>query len=424
MARVLVSTIGSKSHILPFTPVVRELMSRGHRVLWLCDEACRDLIEGSGADFRPTKRAPPTRDIVEALKDVRGWERAGAVAEQLLVRPVAGLIEDFRDALAEFPADLVLADSFCFAARFVSEAGGPPWAILNVTVCMAWTSDVGPHGPGFPPARSALGRLRNRAILSRIVRSAYARPYDELDSIRAGLGLPPLERKHIFDHLVSPFLLLQPCTPLFEYPRRPFPASLRFIGPLLPQAGDDFSPPEWWAELDSGKPVVLLTQGTVANSGRALIQAAAAALADEDLLVVLTTGGSSACLPESLPANFRVAEYIPYAAILPKVSAFVTNGGYGAVNAALAHGVPIVGAGDTEEKPEICARVAWSGAGIDLRSGAPGAAELKAAVRALLSDPRYKARAAAIKADYAAHDAPREACDHIERVVAAKSGPA
>jgi MGT family glycosyltransferase len=421
MAHILIYTIGSKSHILPFTPVVRELKKRGHRVLWLCDEACRSLIEGSGAEFRSTRRAPPTAGIVEALRDVRGRARAGAIAEHMLVRPVAGLLEDLREALAGFPADLLLADSFCFAARFLSESGGPPWAILNVTVCMAWTPEVGPHGPGFPPSRSVLDRLKYKAILARLVKTAYARPYDELDSIRAGLGLRPLERTHIFNHLVSPYLLLQPCTPLFEYPRRPFPASLRFIGPLLPSVGPDFIEPEWWAELDSGKPVVLLTQGTVANSGRALIQTAAEALADEELLVVLTTGGSSSCLPDSLPANFRVADYIPYAAILPKVSVFVTNGGYGAVNAALAHGVPIVGAGDSEEKPEICARVAWSGAGIDLRSGSPGAAELKSAVRRLLSDPRYKDRAKAIQADYAAHDAPREACDHLERVMAARS---
>ena len=36
----------------------------------------------------------------------------------------------------------------------------------------------------------------------------------------------------------------------------------------------------------------------------------------------------------------------------------VTNGGYGGVQLALAHGVPLVVAGNTEEKGEIAARVA------------------------------------------------------------------
>ena len=35
----------------------------------------------------------------------------------------------------------------------------------------------------------------------------------------------------------------------------------------------------------------------------------------------------------------------------------LTNGGYGGVQYALAHGVPLVVAGDTEDKPEVAARV-------------------------------------------------------------------
>jgi UDP:flavonoid glycosyltransferase YjiC (YdhE family) len=58
----------------------------------------------------------------------------------------------------------------------------------------------------------------------------------------------------------------------------------------------------------------------------------------------------------------------------------VTNGGYGGIQFALAHGVPLVVAGETEEKPDIAARVAWSGAG-NLKTGTPSADAVKAAVR-------------------------------------------
>ena len=73
----------------------------------------------------------------------------------------------------------------------------------------------------------------------------------------------------------------------------------------------------------------------------------------------------------------------------------VTNGGYGAVQRALATGVPLVVAGDTEDKPEVAARVAWSGAGIDLRTGAPTAKAVRHAVREVLGDGRYQPLAAA-----------------------------
>jgi UDP:flavonoid glycosyltransferase YjiC (YdhE family) len=42
--------------------------------------------------------------------------------------------------------------------------------------------------------------------------------------------------------------------------------------------------------------------------------------------------------------------------LLPHVDAMVTNGGYGGVQQALAHGVPLVVTGDSEDKPEVAAR--------------------------------------------------------------------
>jgi UDP:flavonoid glycosyltransferase YjiC (YdhE family) len=41
------------------------------------------------------------------------------------------------------------------------------------------------------------------------------------------------------------------------------------------------------------------------------------------------------------------------------------------VNQALSYGIPIVGAGASEDKPDVNARVAWSGVGIDLQTNTP-----------------------------------------------------
>ena len=79
------------------------------------------------------------------------------------------------------------------------------------------------------------------------------------------------------------------------------------------------------------------------------------------------------CAPR-LPANVRVERFIPHDRLLPHVDVMVTNGGYGGVQQALAHGVPLVVAGDSEDKPEVAARVHWSGAGVDLRTGRPSPA--------------------------------------------------
>jgi hypothetical protein len=44
---------------------------------------------------------------------------------------------------------------------------------------------------------------------------------------------------------------------------------------------------------------------------------------------------------------------------------------------ALQHGVPVVVAGDSEDKVETSARLAWSGAGIRLRTSTPTVAQVR-----------------------------------------------
>jgi UDP:flavonoid glycosyltransferase YjiC (YdhE family) len=91
---------------------------------------------------------------------------------------------------------------------------------------------------------------------------------------------------------------------------------------------------------------------------------------------------------------------------------------YGAVNYALSLGVPLVVAEDSEEKPEIAARVAWAGAGINLGSGRPSASQIRAAVRAVLTKPQYRQRAQALRTAFARHNAPDEIAELVEDLAA------
>ena len=110
------------------------------------------------------------------------------------------------------------------------------------------------------------------------------------------------------------------------------------------------------------------------------------ALAHDDLLVVATTGGPDPePLRRGLPANVRLERFVPHDLLLPHVDVMVTNGGYGGVQQALANGVPLVVAGDSEDKPEVAARVQWSGAGINLHTGRPSPAMVARAVRRVLA---------------------------------------
>ena len=122
---------------------------------------------------------------------------------------------------------------------------------------------------------------------------------------------------------------------------------------------------------------------------------------EPDLLVVATAGGRPIdAIPGPIPGNARLAQYLPFEWMLPKVDVFVTNGGYGSVNQAMSFGIPLVTAGLTEDKADVNARVAWSGVGINLATNKPTPQALREAVRTVLDKPDYRSHAASMSHEF------------------------
>ena len=160
-----------------------------------------------------------------------------------------------------------------------------------------------------------------------------------------------------------------------------------------------------------------MTQGTLDVDPDDLIKPAIAALAGADVLVVCATGGVDPAVLGPLPGNVRVATFLPHELLLPLTDVMVTNGGWNGTLAALEAGVPLVVAGGSLDKPEVARRVAWSGAGIDLRTGRPRPARIARAVHEIRTSPRYQERARELGAALVAAGGVRRAGDLVERLL-------
>jgi UDP:flavonoid glycosyltransferase YjiC (YdhE family) len=169
--------------------------------------------------------------------------------------------------------------------------------------------------------------------------------------------------------------------------------------------------------LDAGKPVVLVTQGTLANQDfNELIQPALLGLADEDVIVIAATGRPDTHAIVT-PDNARVVSFVPFDKILPRVNVFVTNGGYGAANHAFSLGVPIVVAGDSEEKDYIAARVGWTRAGINLKTRYATPEQVRDAVRTILSDKYYRYEAHRLRTNFSRYNALSEIAQTVDAML-------
>jgi UDP:flavonoid glycosyltransferase YjiC (YdhE family) len=207
-----------------------------------------------------------------------------------------------------------------------------------------------------------------------------------------------------------------------EYPRSDAPKTLRFAGGY-PDASQGSNPsrPAWWHEVtdNDGKHIVFVCQGTAATVlNHLVIPTMTAFRLHTRIIVVVALGKKGATLPPdvNVPSNCRVADYIPYDDMLPHCDVFITTGGYGAFQRALANGTPMVISGTTEDKPETAARAQWAGVGVNLQTSNPSAEQLRDAVDEVLGNERYKTRAVEIQAEMVKYDPMGVIIENIEEL--------
>ncbi|HUR80146.1 MAG TPA: nucleotide disphospho-sugar-binding domain-containing protein [Thermoanaerobaculia bacterium] len=421
MARYLFAPMPITGHVNPGLPIARELVERGHDVRWYSTARFRKAIESIGARWVPFRDAMP---IDEERLDSMYPDRPAAGIQQLrydikniFVAAMPGMLRDLTNELRREYADVIVGDSASAAAEAVNAKFGIPWAVYGISVLTLPSRDTAPFGLALSPSSTPLGRLRNKALYWLVDRVIFREANEHSDKLRRGVGLPPLGSS-IFGFARKADLYLQPSVPSFEYPRTDMPDNLHFIGASVPAPPADWAPPAWWPELH-GRRVVLLTQGTINNDYDQLIRPAIRALAGENVLVVVTTGTKPASEVgiAPLPGNVRVEQFIPYAHLMPHVDLLVTNGGYGTVQIALAHGVPVVSIGKTEEKPEIANRVQWSGAGVGLKVKIPTETQIRNAVSHVIHTPTYAARAEALRYELSGLNSAAVGADLLEELI-------
>jgi len=424
MSRFLFATQPITGHFLPALPIVRTLVERGHEVMWYTGKKFRSKVESVGATFAPYQDAydydDSDYDAAFAGRSAhKGLNQIKFDFTHLFMKQIGPQHRDLQAILPHFPADALVGDPSIFAAFTVNEKGGPPNATYNITVLGIKGRDVAPFGLGMLPIDSALGRLRNRLLYGLASNVIFKAVSDEFGRQCQSVGAAP--RK--FDGVpVSPYLFLQPTVPAFEYPRRDLPSQVHFIGALLPDAPTDFTPPSWWDQVvHKQRPVVLVTQGTVATEARELILPTLRALANEDVTVIAAGVKDRAALgSDPLPVNAHVEAFVPFKPLLPHVDVYITNGGYGGVMTALAQGVPVIAGGVTEDKPEVGNRLAFRGVGINLKTATPTADQIGTAVKQVLSEKRYQQQAQAMQRELGRYEAPVLAAGLLEKLVATR----
>ena len=407
-------------HVNPGLPIARALVARGHDVRWYSTARFKRAIEATGARWVGLRHALPIDEerIDEMWPDrpAEGIKQLQFDIKHVFIDFIPGALRDLEEELRRETADVLVGDNTAAVIEALHQRSGLPWALYGISALAMTSKDTAPFGLGILPKPTAMGRLRNK-FLYWLVDNVIFRDSNQYNrKLRRSLKLPAMGGT-LFDFARKADLYLQGTVPSFEYPRTDLSENVHFIGATVPRPPADWKEPAWWPEL-ANRRVVLVTQGTINNDYDQLIRPAIRALAEENVFVVVTTGTKAASEVgiDPLPSNVVVERFIPYAHLMPHVDLLLTNGGYGTVQIALAHGVPVIAIGNTEEKPEIANRIEWSGVGVGLKVRVPSERQIQDAVTRVLMTPTYAARAEAIRYELANLDAAAAGAELLEEL--------
>jgi UDP:flavonoid glycosyltransferase YjiC (YdhE family) len=381
--RVLFTSLPGIGHLHPLLPVARGLAARGHAVAFAVSEPFRTAVAAAGFDdHHPVGVSWTTADLPVRFPELGAIPPGPARYQHARAHVFAGalpfdVVDDLARLIRHWRADVVVRESAELGGYLAAERCGVPHVMVR--------TDSG----------SAL--YSERHVMA-----------DSLDAVRARLGLPPDPgAEHPFDHLQ-----IAAAPPIMDDPV--LPATWHHVRPTV-ESGNAHAP-DWLDGLGARGPVVYATLGTV-HSGPDLLAAIVAAVASAGVELVVTTGPVDPAALGPQPGNVRLARWIPQADLLGRCDAVVTHAGFGTMAAALTHGVPLVMLPISADQPMNARRAAAAGVGIELAPADRTVGAIRAAVDAVLADPRFATASIAAAAQAAAQPPLDHALDLVEALV-------
>ncbi len=391
--RYLVALVDGGGNVPPELSAVRRLVERGHAVTVLAEDSVAFEVRATGATLRRWVRAPnrpdrrPEHDPCRDWECKNPWQLVDRLIKTLFVGPAARYAHDVSDAIAETRPSLVICSMFCLGGMVAAEAAGVPFDVLLPNIYPLPASGMPPFGIGLRPARSAIGRLRDRALNGCIERLWDTKGLPGVNALRAQHGLPALA--HFLDQVRGARRQLVLTSSEFDFPAT-LPAGARYVGPVL----DD---PTWaasapWTPPTGDAPLVLVAMSSTFQDQIGCLRRVVDAMRTMPVRVVVTTGPAIDAAALAPPANTTVVTSAPHRQVLQHAAVVVTHGGHGTVMKSLAAGVPMVLLPHGRDQPDTAARVTARGAGLTVKRTA-GPNTIAAAVRQVLQNGSYRAAA-------------------------------
>jgi rhamnosyltransferase subunit B len=392
--RVVFCTFGSLGDVYPFLAIARELRRQGHVPVIATTPVYRPLVEAEQVAFHPVR---PDIDVADPaiLGRVMDPRTGGRYVVCDIILPA--LRDSFADtAAAAAGADLLVVHPMALAAFAFARMAGIRWASAALTPMGPYSVYDPPVLAGVPFAErlAAWGPAAQRRLLKAmaLLFEPQWKPFRRLERT---LGLPPAPNPLFWGH--SPHLTLGLFSPSLAAPQRDWPANAHATGfPFFEH--QDGMPPELERFLEAGDPPIVFTLGSAAvGTAGDFFRESATAARSLGRRAVLLVGRDPRNHPVGeLPPGVIAVPYASHAAVFPRASVIVHQGGIGTTGEAMRAGRPMLVVPYSHDQPDHGARLTRLGVARRVPRERYNAAVAAREIRGLLESRRYAERAADI----------------------------
>jgi UDP:flavonoid glycosyltransferase YjiC (YdhE family) len=333
--KILISTVGSHGDVLPNIAIGRELHHRGHEVVVFANPHFSDYVTDAGLRFVP----------VGALDQYTSGSSNFTKSNPRKALHGHRYADICRDHYHAMKAEIVPGQTITisgnpflwYAPRLLQETDGIPCAAIYLMPSV-FRSNLKPPRltPNWINANTPM--LIKRAIWWGADKFYFEPVFTEpLNRVRAELGLVPV--RNIF----RAWIYQADCglgmfPEWFAPPQADWPANVVLPGfPFYDDGAHSPLPAQLAEFIQAGPAPVGFSVGTAKAKNFFETSVAACRLAGVRGILI---SHSSEQIPTPLPADIMHVTYAPYAALLPKLGAFVHHGGIGSTGQALRAGVP------------------------------------------------------------------------------------
>ena len=368
MSRIVFFCIPAHGHTNPTLGVVRELIQRGHEVLYYSYTPFKEKIEQTGAkfvacdEFDAEQHIDP-KDAVRVGKDL-------AFSTRLLVDTTLALDDMVCQEMERLQPDCIVADSMAVWGKAVALKLGIPF--VSSTTTFAFNK----HSAQI--MKQSLGELLGMIFSMGKISKDIKRLQDKGYPVKSVLDI--IQNDDNTHTVVYTSPEFQPCADTFS-------DKYAFVGPSV-------RPVTQQIEKTKDK-LIYISMGTVVNDQMNFYKNCIKAFGDTNYQVIMSIGNlvDAKDLGE-IPENISVHSFVDQIAVLNKADVFLSHCGMNSVNESLYYEVPLVMYPQTKEQDGVANRVTQLGAGIRLEKAT--ALAIRESVEQVLSDDSYRRNATAI----------------------------